>query len=328
MKYYFAPMEGITGYIYRNAFQQHFNHIDTYYTPFITPTQTRKMSSRELNDTLPLHNQGIRVVPQILSNKAEDFLWAAKKMQELGYEEVNLNLGCPSKTVVTKKRGAGFLSEITALDLFLHQVSDGMQSMNMKLSIKTRIGKDEPEEFETLLNIYNQYPLETLIIHPRVQTDYYNNHPNLDVWETALQNSKNPVCYNGDLFSAADIKKFRERFPQVDALMLGRGLLTNPALPAMAEGDAPDGLLKGKFRAFHDTLLSEYGKVLSGDRNTLFKMKELWFYMGDAFADSKKQVKKIRKADKMCDYERAVDAIFTECEIMENPVFSGWGKKL
>ena len=324
MKYYFAPMEGITGYIYRNAFHQHFGYIDTYYTPFITPTQTRSMTSRELNDTLPDHNQGLRVVPQILSNKADDFLWAAEKMQELGYTEVNLNLGCPSKTVVSKKRGSGFLSETVDLDLFLYQVCKRLERMGMKFSIKTRIGKEDSEEFEGLLDIYNQYSLEKLIIHPRVQTDYYNNHPDLDVFQMAIENSKNPVCYNGDLFCVEDVKEFCRRFPQVNTLMLGRGLLANPALPAMAEEGGMVKLEKEKFRAFHDTLLSEYCRVLFGDRNALFKMKELWFYMGDVFVDSKKLVKKIRKADKMRDYEAAVSAIFEECEIADNPVFTSW----
>lgn len=323
MKYYLAPMEGITGYIYRNAFQKHFGSIDTYYTPFITPTQSRKLTSRELNDILPEHNQGMRVVPQILSNKADEFLWAAEKMQELGYDEVNLNLGCPSKTVVSKKRGSGFLTETIELDLFLHQVSKGLRQMGMKFSIKTRIGKEDPEEFEGILELFNQYPLETLIIHPRIQTDYYKNRPNMEVFARALENSKNPICYNGDLFRLEEITAFQEHFPSVEAVMLGRGILTNPALPAMAASGGNENLTKEKLRAFHDTLLLEYGKVLCGDRNTLFKMKELWFYMGDAFLDDKKYVKKIRKADKMCDYQRAVDAIFTECEIAEDPFFAG-----
>lgn len=323
MKYYLAPMEGITGYIYRNAFQKHFGYIDTYYTPFITPTQSRKMTSRELNDILPEHNQGMRVVPQILSNKADEFLWASEKLKELGYDEVNLNLGCPSKTVVSKKRGSGFLTETIELDLFLHQVSKGLQQMEMKFSIKTRIGKEDPEEFEGLLELFNQYPLETLIIHPRIQTDYYKNRPNMEVFEWALENSKNPICYNGDLFRMEDVRAFQERFPSVEAVMMGRGILTNPALPAMAVSGGMRKLTKEDFRAFHDTLLWEYGKVLCGDRNTLFKMKELWFYMGDAFLDDKKYVKKIRKADKMCDYQRAADAIFRECEIADDPFFAG-----
>ncbi|MGN0158278.1 MAG: tRNA dihydrouridine synthase [Brotaphodocola sp.] len=322
MNYFFAPMEGITGYIYRNAFHQYFGHIDEYYTPFITPTQTRKMTSRELNDILPAHNHGMQVVPQILSNQADDFLWAAENMKQMGYHEVNLNLGCPSKTVVSKMRGSGFLSETRALDLFLNQICKGMEQMDMTLSIKTRIGKESSDEFEGLLDIYNQYPLKKLIIHPRVQTDYYNNHPNLDIVQMAIENSKNPVCYNGDLFCAEDVKIFCQRFPQVDMLMMGRGLLTNPALPAMVDDGAMAVLEKSKLRSFHDTLLSEYSRVLSGDRNVLFKMKELWFYMGNAFKESKKHVKKIRKAEKMRDYEAAVAAIFEECEIAENPVFT------
>lgn len=331
MKYCFAPMEGITGYVYRNAHHQFFDQIDQYYTPFITPNQTRTLTSREVNDVLPEHNSGVRVVPQILTNKAEDFLWAAGKMKELGYDEVNLNLGCPSGTVVSKKRGSGFLAFPSELDEFLYQVSGGLQQMEMRLSVKTRIGKERPEEFEELLRIYNQYPLSSLIIHPRVQTDYYKNHPNWEVFKIAAENSRNPVCYNGDVFSVQNILTFRRQFPQVGTLMLGRGLLTNPALTRMAE-IAADGTIavhdhildKQRFRSFHDAVLAGYRKAIPGDRNVLFKMKELWFYMGDAFSDGTKYVKKIRKAEKMGDYTAAVSRIFSECEISENPVFAGW----
>ncbi len=323
MNYYFAPMEGITGYIYRNAFHQYFGHIDEYYTPFVTPTQTHCLTSREMNDTQPAHNRGMRVVPQILTNKADDFLWAAAKMQELGYDEVNLNLGCPSKTVVSKKRGSGFLAAVVELDMFLYQVCSRLEQMKMKFSVKTRIGKEAPEEFEELLRIYNQYPLSKLIIHPRIQTDYYKNRPNLDVFQMAVEQSKNPVCYNGDIFSVDDLNAFRSRFPQVESLMLGRGLLCNPAMILMAEG-VSKGLDRETFRAFHDMLLADYCRALSGDRNVLFKMKELWFYMGDVFEDSKKQVKRIRKAEKLKDYEAAAAAIFNDCKIAEKPVFVSW----
>ncbi len=325
MKYYLAPMEGITGHIYRSVFHQYFGHIDEYYTPFITPTQTRSLTSREMNDILPAHNQGMHVIPQILTNKADDFLWAAEKMQEYGYDEINLNLGCPSKTVVSKKRGSGFLADQSGLDIFLYQICRRLEKMDMKLSIKTRIGKEDAEEFEELLDIYNQYPLSKLIIHPRIQTDYYKNKPDLEVFRKAVENSKNPVCYNGDLFSEDHIERFREQFSNVDSLMLGRGLLCNPALTAMAE-DHSVRLERDHFRAFHDELVEQYSRTLFGDRNTLFKMKELWFYMGDAFEENKKYVKKIRKAEKMKDYETAVDAIFAECKIADHPVFVSWNQ--
>lgn len=325
MRYSFAPMEGITGYVYRNAHHQFYHQIDRYYTPFITPNQTRKLTSRELNDVLPEHNQGMRVIPQILTNQPDDFLWAAGKMRELGYDEVNLNLGCPSGTVVAKRRGSGFLAFPLELDEFLWKVSDGMLQMGMKLSVKTRIGKEKPEEFEELLHIFNQYPLSGLIVHPRVQTDYYKNHPNREVFRQAAEESVHPVCYNGDLFSVQDIQEFHRQFPEAEEVMLGRGLLTNPKLAEMADQEAADMRLdRQQLRAFHDALLVGYREAIPGDRNVLFKMKELWFYMGDAFADSRKYVKKIRKAERMGDYQAAVSGIFGECAIAEHPVFAGW----
>lgn len=318
MKYYFAPMEGITGYVFRNAHHQYFHQIDEYYTPFITPTQTRKLTAREMNDVLPEHNAGLRVIPQILTNQAEDFLWAAERFKQLGYGEVNLNLGCPSGTVVSKNRGSGFLAYPVRLDRFLYEVSEGLDRLDLKLSVKTRIGKLDGDEFEELLEIYNRYPMEKLIIHPRVQLDYYKNHPNREVFRAAVQNSKNRVCYNGDLFSDEDIRMFEREYPQVDAVMMGRGLLTNPALGTRAALDSRT------LQAFHNAILAGYREVIPGDRNVLFKMKELWAYLGDAFADSKKQVKKIRKAERMADYEAAVANIFATCELVRDPVFLGW----
>lgn len=329
MKIYFAPMEGITGYVYRNAHHQYFDHVDQYFTPFITPNQTKKLTSRELNDVAPEHNRDLAVVPQILTNKAEDFIWASGKLAELGYGEVNLNLGCPSGTVVSKNRGSGFLAWPAALERFLSQVSLALGQMGMKLSVKTRIGKDDPEEFEDLLKIFNRYPLEKLIIHPRIQTDFYKNYPDLDVFEMAVKESVNPVCYNGDLFSVRDVEAFKRRFPTVETLMLGRGILTNPALPAMICGEAGEtaeracGLDKGRLREFHDAVLAGYSQMISGDKNVLFKMKELWFYLSDTFEDDKKHIKKIKKSQNMEDYRAEVDSLFASCPLAEPPIFHG-----
>lgn len=334
MKLYFAPMEGITGYVYRNAHHQYFDHVDQYFTPFITPNQTKKLTSRELGDVMPEHNRGVQVVPQILTNKAEDFIWAAGKLKEFGYDEVNLNLGCPSGTVVSKNRGSGFLAWPVALDRFLCTVSGELGQMEMKLSIKTRIGKDDPEEFEDLLRIFNRYPLEKLIIHPRIQTDFYKNHPNLEVFRLAVRESVNPVCYNGDLFTVQDAVDLKAQFPEVEELMLGRGTLTNPALPAMikvwetkgadvtAPGAVQGGLDKQRLKAFHDAVLEGYRQAIQGDKNVLFKMKELWFYLGDAFEDSKKPVKKIKKSQSMEEYRAQVDHLFASCALLEPAVFS------
>lgn len=107
----FAPMEGITGYVYRSAHHALFPHVDRYFTPFLQPNQNHRFASRERNDVLPEHNKGITLIPQILTNRAEDFIWMAGELEALGYDEVNLNLGCPSGTVVTKYKGAGFLAK-------------------------------------------------------------------------------------------------------------------------------------------------------------------------------------------------------------------------
>ena len=178
MKYYFAPMEGITGYIYRNVHHRFFPGMDKYFSPFISPGTKKTMTPKELRDILPENNQDYTLIPQILTNRSGDFLRLCRDLKEYGYKEVNLNLGCPSGTVVAKKKGAGFLEYPNELDRFLEEIFAGT---DLKISIKTRIGKDDPEEFEKLLEIYNKYPLEELIIHPRVQTDYYKNSL---IWRT------------------------------------------------------------------------------------------------------------------------------------------------
>ena len=174
MNLYLAPLEGITGHIYRNALHQCFDGFDKYFIPFISPNQKGHFSTREKKDVMPEHNQGMYAVPQILTNNVEDFLCTAKKLGDYGYKEVNLNLGCPSRTGVTKGRGAGFLDEPQKLDRFLDKV---FEECNLEISIKTRIGMEDPEEFETILPIYNKYPLKELIIHPRVQKEFYKNTP-------------------------------------------------------------------------------------------------------------------------------------------------------
>lgn len=227
MKYYLAPLEGVTTYVYRNAYHQFFRPMDKYFTPFIVPHQNKKFSARELKELSPENNRGLFVVPQLLTNNAEDFVKTAHDIKAFGYEEINLNLGCPSGTVVAKNKGSGFLALPDELDRFLDEI---YQKTDMKISVKTRIGKTDPAEFEELLRIYNKYPIEELIIHPRVQTDFYKNTPNREVFRDALTRSRHPLCYNGDIFSAADYEMFAAEFPTVEMLMCGRGIISNPAL--------------------------------------------------------------------------------------------------
>jgi len=313
MNFYFAPMEGITGYVYRNAHHALFHDIDKYFSPFIGANQSERFTTRELNDILPEHNQGIVLIPQILTNHADDFIHTANKLNQLGYKEINLNLGCPSGTVVSKNRGSGFLLHTDELDAFLDEIFSRSKT---KISVKTRIGKNDPEEFCELMEIFNKYPMEELIIHPRIQKDFYKNTPNLRVFKGALAVSKNPVCYNGDLFTVKDYEVFANDFPRVDTVMIGRGLISNPGL--IADITTNTKLDKKLFKEFHDRIYEDYKKVLSGDVNVLHKMKELWLYMIMMFSDNAKYIKKIKKADRLFEYDEAVASLFLEQEVLES----------
>lgn len=304
MNYYFAPLEGITGYIYRNTYEKHFGGIQKYFSPFITTNQHFAIQNRDKKDVLPENNKEIYLVPQILTNNAEQFIDMTKKLQEMGYEEVNLNLGCPSKTVVTKKKGAGFLADPEALNIFLAEIFNYIKDMN--ISIKTRIGMEKPQEFERLIQIYNKYPLKELIVHPRLQTDYYKNHPNMEVFEVAIEKSKVPVCYNGDLFTIEDIKKLKKEYPAVENIMLGRGILKTPSLLKELQGEKRD---LGKWQEFLSELCDEYQKEFSGDTNVLYKMKEHWYYLFQSLPNSEKAAKAMRKVKNLDDYRILVKSI-------------------
>lgn len=312
MKYYFAPMEGITGYIYRNSYNKFFDNIDKYFTPFIVPNQSRSLKTKELRDILPENNEGINIIPQILTNDSEGFIFTAQKLKRLGYDEINLNLGCPSGTVVAKNRGAGFLAKRDELDKFLEEI---FKIDDMKISIKTRLGKESPEEFYELIKIYNKYPMEELIIHPRTRSDFYGNKPNLDVFKDALNLSTNTICYNGDIFTKEDNDKLIETFPKIDKIMIGRGILANPGLM----GEIKDGTFVDKkiLKDFHDEIFNNYRELFNEDKNAIFRMKELWGYMIHIFSDNKKYAKKIKKAQKLDAYNDAVSNLFEEQEIIK-----------
>lgn len=309
MEFYFAPMEGVNGYLYRIAHHEYFPGMDKYFIPFLAPKENSHFSSKEKKEISIENNAGMNAVPQILTNKAEPFIRTACELQELGYEEVNLNLGCPSGTVAAKGKGAGFLAYPEELNAFLACI---YENTDLRISIKTRIGMEKPEEFLPLLEIFNQYPVSELIIHPRVREDYYKKPLRLDVFEDALKYSRIPVCYNGDLFTEEDYQSFIRRFPTVEKVMLGRGLITNPGLVKKLKGEtAMDVQL---FRSFHDRLYQDHCAVLYGEKNVLFHMKELWFYMVCMFPGYPKYYKKICKAQNLRKYEEAVDCLFRELE--------------
>lgn len=334
MQFYMAPMEGLTGYVFRNAYHKNFGDVDKYFTPFIT---NKKMNYREINDIAPEHNRGMHVVPQVLTNRADDFCEIAKELEQFGYDTVNLNLGCPSGTVAAKNRGAGFLALPEELDLFLEEI---FLKCPISISIKTRIGVESPEEWSRLLSIYEKYPLEELIIHPRVQKEFYKGTPHQEAFLEAVTGSRHPLCYNGDIHSKEDYESFlqwmqmklqplsgksingaecrdaAEGMPQnVERIMLGRGILMNPGLIGEMKEDKK--LTKEKLKNFHEDVLEGYLLAMSGDRNTLFKMKELWFYLGTGFTNPDKYLKKIKKVQTVAEYKSIVANLFYEQELKQ-----------
>ena len=282
--------------------------MDKYFTPFLAAKQNKRLSAKEIREVSPETNEGLTVIPQILGNNAEDFIQLAKILRdEYGHKEINLNLGCPSGTVTAKGKGAGFLGEPEKLDGFLDRIYSGL---DMDISIKTRVGTDYEEDWEYLMDIYEKYPIKELIIHPRLLKDHYKGKPRLELFRQGTERFSMPVGYNGNLFTKEAYKNFTEQFPQTEILMFGRGIIANPGLlDEIRDGKAPD---KKKLRAFHDRIYSQYQEILSGERNVLFRMKELWNYMTPEFSNYEKPLKKIKKSQHFSDYEAAVNLLFAQ----------------
>lgn len=346
----FAPMEGITGPTYRRVHREFFGGVDRYYTPFLAANKNHKFKHRETREFLPYDPC---LVPQVLTGNPEDFVWAAKTIAGAGYEEVNLNLGCPASTVVTKKKGSGLLADTYALECFL----DGIFSATdlPKISVKTRIGFNSPDEAEYLGELYANYPFCEVIIHPRVRRDFYSGTPDLEAFRIMKDKLSCPVCYNGDIRTVADAIKISEMFPDVQHIMIGRGLVADPALaeeirvvltdkPASREknDDIKKEFVKDSFtqkitgetasgktvddiytsleicrpdnklmREYVDTLWNEYIAIYSGERDVLFKMKELWFHMGSMYPEYSKQLDSIKKCRHAEEYKELVQQILS-----------------
>ena len=324
MKYYFAPLEGITGYVYRSVHHKYFPGTDRYYMPFVAPNYTKHFKTREKQDVAPENNEGLAAVPQVLSNKADEALWAVEELAGLGYEEVNLNLGCPMPTVARKKKGSGLLKYTDELDAYLDGVFSGMEARPsdrppVRISVKTRLGTDSTEEAEELVRIYNRYPISELIVHPRCQKDLYRGTPDLEAFLLVWQKSTNPVVYNGDITVPADVERIAEMCAaaghglpaarKLESVMIGRGFLADPSLVRQCRGG--NKINAEELNAFHDELYSRFQETLPGTKVVLSHMKELWFYMGNLFVDGDKYMKDIRRANNRFQYEAAVRVLLS-----------------
>lgn len=301
MKHYFAPMEGLTDSLFRRLHHTYFPGVDRYYMPFISPTQHRCLTNREARELPMADSVPFVAIPQILTKVAEDFVWAAGQCAERGYTEVNLNLGCPSGTVVAKGKGSGMLADPDNLDRFLDAV---FSASPLPVSVKSRLGVTDPQEFPRLMEIYNQYPIVELTLHPRVRKAFYSGSVDMEMFAYCAKNSKNPVCYNGDICSLEDIERIKVRFPQVDSVMIGRGLIGDPGM--LTPGGTTVEALEGLF----DAMLNEYLTAFGGSRNAMFRLKEHWGMLIHRFEDSEKLGKRLRKTTDMEEYKAITREIF------------------
>ena len=266
MTIYLAPLEGVTDAVFRRVHRDCFSGVAKYFIPFVSPTQNLAFTARDLSILAPENGFG---VPQLLCKDAALFLWAAQSLGDMGYGEVNLNLGCPAGTVTAKGKGSGLLADVPALERLL----DGVFARSpLPVSIKTRIGYTRPNEFDRLLDVFARYPIHELIIHPRTRVEFYKGIPHREAFAKAHAALDRPLCYNGDLFCEGDCRELMRQFPNTRALMLGRGLIANPALAQSLGGG--EALCKASLRAFHDRLLAAYQAKYPA-HVTLGRMREI-----------------------------------------------------
>ena len=304
----FAPMEGITYALYRILHARYFPGIKEYYTPFIAPDTTGSFKAKYLQELTADRKEGLCVIPQLLVNRPEPFCATADKLSALGFPEINLNIGCPSGTVFAKHKGAGMLTDLNALDQLLDKVFAHAAQTGLRISIKTRMGVQTTEEFPSTLAIYCKYPLSRLIIHARAREGYYRSKPDVAGFAAAVKECPFPVSYNGNIFSPRDLAVLTAAAPETASIMVGRGLIANPALVRTLEGGTP--LNAEEFSVFHDALLDAYLQNGLSHPFALERMKHLWYYMHCMFTDCKKEHKAILKARALPDYRTATALLF------------------
>lgn len=309
MKFYFAPLEGITDLTYRNLHQKYFPGIDRYYMPFISPTQNHCLTKKEQRELPLCCDLPCSTIPQILTKSADDFLWAAQCCVDRGYTEVNLNMGCPSGTVVTKGKGSGLLANLDTLPIFLDEI---FTKSPVKISIKTRVGIDAPQEFSDILQILNRYPMTELIVHPRVRRAFYKGKIEMDAFCYAVDHALAPLCYNGDITALADIQYIEKTFPTISALMVGRGLIADP-------GMLSGGTKRETLRNFHEELFDEYCRIFANKHNAMCRMKEIWSLLIHLFGESQRHEKTLKRTGDYATFRTVAGEILSHLPIVSIP---------
>jgi len=308
IKLYFAPLEGLTTAVFRKVFLKHFGFVDKIFLPFISTNKNYSFKKKDLNELKREINNDAAVIPQFLSNNYNDFIEMSVKLFDLGYREINWNIGCPSPTVVVKKKGAGILPYYDLIDKFLNNV---LSKSPCKISVKTRTGKENHEEFKNLVKIFNNYPIEEIIIHPRTAVQIYEGKPDTGILSEVIGEIRANVCYNGDIFSLNDFNFIKSRFPSINRFMLGRAGIFRPLIfEEIKNGKVfDDKIYFERFVRFHNDLFMEYESVFSGEKHLMFKIKDYWRVFRLSFNDENLLVK-IKRSKSKENYMKLINDYF------------------
>jgi tRNA-dihydrouridine synthase B len=303
-----SPLQGFTDFRFRNAFQMYFGGIDQFIAPYIRVNGKMEIKPGNERDILPANNSSLNLIPQIITKDADEFLFVAKYIQKLGYNELNWNLGCPYPMVAKRGMGSGLLSMPEKIDEILTRVS---AETDIKVSVKMRLGYESSREIFHVLPVLEKYRLANITIHPRIGKQLYRGEVDLKAFEECLGQSSHKILYNGDITSVHSFREMKDRFPAINHWMIGRGLIADPFLPSMIKVDNPvyPENRYEVFNSFHDALFSSWEEALSGQKHLLVKMYSFWEYFIQSFPHSPKGLKKIKKAQSISVYREVVRQI-------------------
>jgi len=303
-----SPLQGFTDFRFRNAFNEYFGGIDTFYSPYIRLNGKMKIKGSYERDLLIENNTVPEVIPQIMTNDADEFLFVTKYVQELGYTELNWNLGCPYPMVTKRGMGSGLICDPGKINHILDRV---YSETDITVSMKMRMGYENPEEILDVFPILEKYPIKNIAIHARIGKQLYKGAVDLNSFQRCLDTSKQKLYYNGDITSVSKFKELQKRFPTIDHWMIGRGLIADPFLPSMIKNNYTE-YPKNRwdiFNEFHDRIYSEYDAALSGPTPIKMKMLGFWEFFSKSFDNPQKTYKKIKKAGNSRAYQAAVSEI-------------------
>ena len=316
-----APLQGFTDAVFRDVYAKHFQGIDQAVAPFISTMGEGRIKPSRIKDVHPDNNKRLEIIPQILGNNAQDFIFLAKHLSNFGYNIFNWNMGCPHSKIAKKNRGSGMLSLPGMVDELLDKVMNAFYGMSFRLSVKVRLGRNTSDDIFALLPVFEKYPIEEIIVHPRTGVQIYKGKVDLDAFDRIAANTSHRLVYNGDITCKQNFHSIKERFPAITRFMIGRGVLANPFLPSEIKGlprDTSKDLVV--IKAFHDELFEVYSEKFYGPAHVAGRMKGFWSYLGPSFKGSSKLLKRVYKSRGREQYRLEVEKYFAQ-----KPVFSPEG---